>query len=361
MKILNIICIVAIAITPLNISAQKPPSKATPVFVAKVLKEDFFDEVEALGTLRANESVNLTPSVTELVTKVNFEDGNRVEKGDVLVEMEMAEELALKIEEEYRLKEAKRQVSRLEPLVKRGAASRSVLDTQKLEVETSKARLRAIESQIRQRQIIAPFNGVLGQRNISVGSLTQPSAVVTTIDDDSVMKLDFSVPELFIPELTKIKNIKAKTRTWPDELFEGNILSINSRVDPITRSVLVRATINNDANKLRAGMLMRVKINKNLRKALIIPEEAVISRASKNYLFVVDEKDGKTTAQEKQVKLGTRKQGVVEILGGVDEGQLVVIHGTLRIRNGSEVDVKATEEDNETLQELLKKSDDKNE
>lgn len=352
MKFIIICNVILLTLLPFVSKAQKPPSK-TPVFVSEVVNQDFYDDVEALGTLRSNESVDLTPSVTELVTKVSFEDGNRVAKGDVLVEMEMAEELALKIEEEYRLKEAQRQVDRLRPLVKRGASSQSSLDSQKLEVETSKARLKAIESQIQQRQIIAPFDGVLGQRNISIGSLTQPGSIVTTIDDDSVMKIDFAVPELFIPELIKIETIKAKSRTWPDKSFEGKIISVNSRVDPITRSVVVRAAIDNDEKHLRAGMLMRVNINNNFRKALVIPEEAIISRGSKNFVFVIEKDDDKTTVQEKQIKIGTRKEGIVETLKGLEEGQQVVIHGTLRIRNGSEVEIKAVEKNNDSLKEML--------
>ncbi len=167
-------------------SAQQAP---TPVFVSVVERIPFSDEIEALGTLQAKENVALTSTVTELVTQVNFEDGQRVAKGDILVEMDAAEELAILAEERSRMKEAERQVNRLEPLVQRNAASRSALDSQRLELQTAQARMNAIDQRILQRKIVAPFDGVVGLRNISVGALSQPGTLITTIDHDDTMKL----------------------------------------------------------------------------------------------------------------------------------------------------------------------------
>lgn len=345
---------VLLAVTALAIptfgSAQQAP---VPVFVAKVASKPIVDEIEALGTLQANENVDLTSTVTELVSKVNFDDGQRVKKGDVLVEMDAAEEIALKAEEQFRIHEAERQIKRLQPLIAQGSASESAIDEQRLQLRTAQARMQAIESRIRQRQIVAPFDGVLGQRNISVGTLSQPGRLITTIDDDSMMKLDFAVPEVFLPVLTKGTKIIATASAWPDQVFSGTLSSVNSRVDTITRSVSVRALLENADYKLRPGLLMRVQLQKNPRLALVIPEEALVAKGSNNYVMVVVEESGKTTVASTVVELGTRRKGEVEILSGLEPGAVIVTHGALRVRPGVAVVVKAIETDNESLTELL--------
>lgn len=335
---------------PLLVNAQQA---AVPVFVATVERKPMVDEIEALGTLQANENVDLTSTVTELVSLVNFEDGQRVKKGDVLIEMDAAEEIALKAEEQSRIREAQRQIKRLEPLIAQGSASESAIDEQRLQLRTAQARMRAIESRIRQRQIVAPFDGVLGQRNISVGALSQPGRLITTIDDDSVMKLDFAVPEIYLPVLSKGANIVAKASAWPDQMFSGSIASVNSRVDTITRSISVRALLQNPHYKLRPGLLMRVQLQKNPRMALLIPEEALVAKGSNNYVMVVVAEGDKTTVKSVLVELGTRRKGEVEILSGLTEGDSIVTHGALRVRPGAAVKIKAVEQDNESLSELL--------
>ncbi|NHN38035.1 efflux RND transporter periplasmic adaptor subunit [Pseudomaricurvus alcaniphilus] len=326
---------------------------AVPVFVAQVKSKHFVDEIEALGTLQANENVELSSTVTELVTRVAFDDGQRVKKGAVLVEMDAAEELALKAEELSRLREAERQIKRLEPLISRGSAAVAELDEQRLQRQTSQARLQAIESQIGKRQITAPFDGVLGQRNISVGALAQPGALITTIDDDSVMKLDFAVPEIFLAALKKGGQVTARASAWPGEVFSGAIASISSRIDPATRSLSVRALLPNPDYKLRPGMLMRVRLQNNPRQALVIPEEALINRGHETAVMVIVSADGTTRVQKTAVELGTRRKGEIEITRGLTEGMQIVTHGSLRVSSGAEVIIKAEANADESLAHML--------
>ncbi|MCH2546502.1 MAG: efflux RND transporter periplasmic adaptor subunit [Alphaproteobacteria bacterium] len=351
MKTIIIILLLALSLTsPTNAYAQKKPVS---VFAVNVERKPFVDEIEALGTLQANENVELASTVLELVTKVNFDDGARVKKGDVLVEMDVSEELALKAEEQFRLKEAQRQVKRLEPLIKRGAASKAALDEQQVEMQASQARMKAIESQIQQRKIIAPFDGVVGQRNISVGALAQPGMLITTIDDDSAMKLDFAVPEIFLSALEKGVKVKASTRAWPDDVFTGTIYSINSRIDPLTRSVSVRALLPNADYKLRPGLLMRVQLQKDPRLALVIPEEALVTKGNENHVMVAVKEGDKTIVKDSVVKIGTRRKGDVEIIEGLEEGAHIITHGTLRVSAGAEVIVKVIANDNASLTDML--------
>jgi len=348
-------------IMPMTATAQdeKKSPPATPVIVAEVQSKTFADEVEALGTLKANESVDLTSSVTELVTKINFTDNQRVAKGDILVEMDAAEELAELAEQQSMFDEAQKQVDRLSPLVKRGAASASVLGENQRDLAGAKARLDAIQSRIDQRVITAPYDGTLGLRNMSVGALAQPGTMITTIDDDSVMKLDFSVPEIFLATLTKGVVINATTEAYPEKIFEGTISSIDSRIDPVTRSIEARALIDNKDGLLKPGLLMQVVVKKNPREALVIPEETITSVAKNNFVWVVTETDGKITADKRPIKLGQRQYGEAEILSGLEKGERIVTHGTLRLRPGGLLEITATETDNEPLNDMLKQGGNK--
>lgn len=350
MKLHSVILLTLITFTSSLAFAQSPP---TAVFVAPVEQLDFVDEVEALGTLQSNENVEIMSSVTELVTKVNFEDGQRVKRGDVLVEMDATEELAEKVEEQSRINEAQKQVNRLQSLVAQNVASKSALDQQKRDLQTAQARLNAIQSRINRHILLAPFDGVVGLRNISVGALAQPGNIITTLDDNSTMKLDFSVPDIFIATLKPGITVIAKSSAYPGEVFEGKIASISSRVDPITRSITARALLDNSSQKLKAGMLMRVVIKKNPRQTIVIPEEALTSNGSNNFVMVITNSDDKTSVRRQQVELGKRRKGEVEILSGLEQGQQIVTHGSLKLRPGSPVTIKGVETNNESLTELL--------
>ena len=226
--------------------------------------------MEVLGTLRANESVDITATVTDTITVIHFEDGQRVNSGDILVEMTSKEEHALLEEELSTLAEAEKQYNRLTPLVARGAASKSLLDQRERERSSAQARLRAIESRLQDRLIKAPFSGVVGLKNISVGALVEPGDVITTLDDDSVMKLDFNVPAIHLASLERGIPIKARSSAYGGREFEGEVISIGSRIDPVTRSITVRALIDNQDRLLKPGLLMTAELLKNRRDAIVI-------------------------------------------------------------------------------------------
>lgn len=355
MKLTKFLMITGLMLSPLMAQAAdgKPQMPTTPVVVVEVKKKDFADEIEALGTLKSRESVELASSVTEIVTVVNFTDNQRVNKGDVLLEMDSSEERAELAEQESSRAEAQRQVNRLSPLVKRGAASVSILDENRRDLQGAQARIRAIQSRINQRIVKAPFDGVLGLRNISVGALAQPDSIVTTIDDDSIMKLDFAVPEIFLAALKTGLVIEAKTEAYPGKVFKGEISNVDSRIDPITRSIQARAIIPNDEKLLKPGLLMQVELQKNPRKALLIPEEAITLVAQDTFVFVVTEKGGKATAEKRKIKIGARQFGEAEITEGLKEGEKIVTHGTLRVKPGAPLTITAVDKGNESLSELL--------
>ncbi len=218
------------------------------------------------------------------------------------------------------------------------AASKAALDTQQREVETARARIQAIESRIAQRRVRAPFDGVVGLRNISIGALAQPGTVITTLDDVRVMKLDFSVPARHLQALHPGLPIAADTRAFPERTFSGEVTSIDSRVDPVTRSIAVRALLDNSDGALKPGLLMRVQLRINPRQALVIPEEALLTEADRHHVYVVlEDAGGALTVAKRAVRLGARRRGEAEIIDGLNAGDRLVTEGVQRLRPGAQV------------------------
>jgi membrane fusion protein (multidrug efflux system) len=325
----------------------------TPVIAVEVQIKKIYDRVEALGTLRANETVEITASVTDTITAINFSDGQTVAKGDILVEMTSSEEHAQLEEEISRRQEAQKRYERVVSLVARGAASQAQLDERKREIETAGARLRAIESRLQDRLIKAPFSGVVGLRNISLGALVEPGDVITTLDDVSSMKLDFNVPSIYLVDLKKGTAVQAFSPAFPGRQFNGSVSSIDSRVDPVTRAIVVRAKIDNTDRLLKPGLLMTVQLLKNERNVLMIPEEALIPTGDKNVVLLVDDSSSSPVARQQEVVIGTRRVGEVEIIEGLRPKDKVVTHGTLKVRPGQEISIRGMDEPNKSLRELL--------
>lgn len=324
------------------------------VIISAAYEDDFVDRVEALGTLRANETVTLASTVTETVTAINFTDGQRVNKGDILVEMTSAEEKALLDQQRALVNEASKQLQRTRDLAKSGAAASSVLDERQREYASAKAGLAALQSRLEDHIIVAPFNGVVGLRNISVGALLQPATVITTLDDDSVMKLDFSVPSIFLPTLQTGLEIQASA-TGFDEKFKGEISAVSSQIDETSRSVVVRAIIPNPDAKLKPGLLMTVELLKNPRKSVAVPESAIVPEGRRHSVFVVDETQSPPVVEKREVVLGARREGDVEVVEHLKSGEKVVVQGTMMTRPGGQVKVTAVQERGESLEDVLKR------
>jgi membrane fusion protein (multidrug efflux system) len=330
-------------------ASAEGPAKPVPAIAAPARLLPFADRVEALGTLKANESVTLTVNVTETVSAVHFEDGQRVRRGEVLVEMTDAEEQALIVEGKARVAEAVRQYDRVKSLAGQRSAAESLLDERLRDLETARAALQAIESRLADRVIRAPFDGVLGLRNISAGALVEPGDPVATLDDMGTMKLDFAVPSVFLPDLKAGLAIEARASAFPDLPFEGRVSGIDSRIDPVTRSVTVRALIPNPEGRLKPGLLMKVELLRNPRQALLIPEAALLSKGRERFVMRVGPGD---LAERVQVETGARRSGEVEILSGIRAGDLVIAHGNDKVKPGQSVAVRL-DDGTRPLRELL--------
>ncbi|WP_076411237.1 efflux RND transporter periplasmic adaptor subunit [Shewanella sp. UCD-KL12] len=327
-----------------NSSDNKPSApKSRPianVVVAKAAIEPVRDEVEALGTSKANESITVTPKVTEVATQINFSDGDLVEKGRLLVQLQDREQVARVKVAKVRVMDHMRELERIRSLVTSQTIAELERDRLQTLIDTAKAELEQSQAALSDRKIIAPFNGRLGLRQISVGSLLTPGTVITTLDDISVIKLDFSVPERFLQSLAIGKSVEASAVAFPDEMFIGKVTSIDSRINPTTRAVIVRAEMANPNNRLLPGMLMKVTLIKESREALILPESAIIPIQDRHYVYLVNDEQ---VIERREVELGLRKRGWVEVLDGVELDEQVVIRGILKVRPGDKVKVQFSE------------------
>jgi membrane fusion protein, multidrug efflux system len=348
-----LLLIAPIALGCSNVLAQ-PGGKPLQVIAYEVAERALTDRIEALGTLKSNESVVLTASVTETVSAIHFDDGERVQAGQLLVEMTSEEEHALLEEAKVRVAEAERQYDRVKLLAEQRTASESLYDERKRDLETARASLAALQSRLADRLLRAPFDGVLGLRNISRGALVEPGDAITTLDDDSVLKLDFSVPSVFLPDLHPGLRITAKARAYGNRTFEGEVSGIDSRVNPATRSIQVRAILPNPDRALKPGILMQVELLRNPRRSAVVPEEALQQLGTDHFVMVIGADDN---AERRTVSIGARLPGFVEITEGLTAGERVITHGNDKVRPGQPVIVKALDDGSRKLQDMLESSE----
>jgi membrane fusion protein (multidrug efflux system) len=298
------------------------------------------DQIESVGTSVANESVDLAAKVSETVSTVNFEDGDFVERGQVLVELVNADEASRLAEAQATVDDAVRQFDRIQNLSAQNLVADNEKDQARTNLETAKARFEGVLVAMDDRLVRAPFSGYLGFRNISEGTLLTPGMVITTLDDVSVIKLDFTIPEIYFAEVKVGQVIQSNSIVYGNKVFEGTVSVVGSRIDPVTRGVSVRATINNSAMLLRPGMLMTVSLALNEKFALVVPERALIASQGRQYVFVVDSEN---KVARTEVELGRRRDGFVEVISGLEQGQEVVSEGTVKVRPGQTVQPQGAE------------------
>jgi membrane fusion protein (multidrug efflux system) len=297
-------------------------------------------EIEAVGTALANESVEVTSKATNIVVAVRFEEGDLVRRGDVLVELDSAEARAELEEAEAALAESNNQFKRSRDLFAQQALSISQLDQIEAMLKGNRARVSAAKARVSDTVIRASFDGRTGFRRVSVGSLVNPGTIITTLDDTSIIKLDFTVAETYFYMLERGLRVSARSVGIPGREFVGTVSNIGSRVDPVTRSLTVRAEIPNKEGVLRPGMFMTVALEGEPEPTLLIPEAAIVPEQGKTFVFTV--RDG--IVERREVRTGKRRPGEVEIVEGLQANEHVVIEGTQNVRDGTRVNEQLRDE-----------------
>ncbi|WP_462164726.1 efflux RND transporter periplasmic adaptor subunit [Pseudoalteromonas xiamenensis] len=303
----------------------------------KVMMDNQPVTVDGVGSARANQAIDITSAQNDYVTSIYFKDGDTVLKGQKLVQLQDQQERLQVSELTINLKEQTRQLERLAELAKSQSAAKSQLEEQRSKVDALTAQLDAAKTKLAEMTISAPFAGTLGRRSISVGAYVTTNTVITTLDDLSVIKVDFQVPEKYLAQLQIGMRVTALSDAYPNAPFEGVLSHVDTRIDDKTRSVSVTAKFNNPKHYLRPGMLLFTKLQLAEVSALMVPEKAIIPIQDKHFVFAIGD-DGK--AHRTQVKIQTRFSGWVAIASGLEEGQQVITEGTLKLREGSAVSVK---------------------
>ena len=310
--------------------------EAPGVIVSEAQVIDFPLTIEALGTARANEAIDIRPLVSQRIVAIRFEESEHVEAGRVLVELQSAEARADVASAKATLAESTSQLRRAQQLYETKAVSTSQLDQRLTRRDADRAALDAAEARLADTQVSAPFAGVLGLRNVSLGSYVTPDDVITTLDDTDPIKLDFAVPETVLSQLAPGLPIAAKSAAWPGVDFAGRVASIDTRVDPVSRTLTVRALLPNTEARLRPGMFLTVMLLREDVRALVVPETAIVPERSRVFVFVVGADD---TVERREVRTGRRSPGLVEVMGGLSAGEVVVVEGTQKAIPGRAVRV----------------------
>jgi len=303
------------------------------VIIAKVDLRPFGPEIEAVGTALSRESVEITSKAANTITRISFAEGQRVAAGTLLVELDRTQAAAALAEAEANLAEARNQFNRGRDLSVTQVLSKAQLDQLETAVKTGESRVDAARARLSDTEIRAPFAGRTGLRRVSPGGLVNPGTVITTLDDSSVMKLEFTVSQSFLKDLSLGLPVEARAEGLGDRIFAGTITAIDSRIDPVTRAITVRAELTNADGALRQGLFMSVRLRGKSVDTLMIPEEALVPEEGKAYVFIVDGE--KSTRRE--VRTGGRQPGSVAILGGLDGTENVIVEGTQRVRDGGKV------------------------
>jgi membrane fusion protein (multidrug efflux system) len=317
-------------------AAKGGPGGPVPVEVVQLAPQRVVEELQAVGTMRANQSVVLRPEVTGRVAAIGFRDGQYVKKGQLLVGLDAALNEAEVAQAKAELELANANLKRTADLASKNFVSSSAQDTAESNVTVLAARLQLAEARLAKMRIVAPFDGVVGLRAISIGDVVKDGTDLVNVEDIGRLKVDFRLPERTFTQLKVGQPVEVTTDAVPGSLYKGRVDAINPRIEAGGRSLEVRAELPNTDGKLRPGMFARVRVIVGDRaEALLVPEEAIVPQGDNFFVFrVIDDK-----AQRVPVKLGVRRDGQVELLDNVKPGDRIVTAGVRVQRDGQPVRV----------------------
>jgi len=320
-------------------SRRVGPGGPTLVSVTVVQPRTFEDTIEVLGVAKGRQSVTLTAAATQLVDRVRFTDGQHVAKGAVLVELRDTEQGAGTAQAEAKLVEARRAYDRYKTLGEQGWASKAQIDQYEAAWRSAQADVAAARARQSDHTIRAPFAGVVGLSDVAPGALVNPGAPIVTLDDVSVVRVDFQVPERYLSQLREGQSLLATVDAFPGETIAGRIARLDTRVDERTRAITARAEFANTSGKLKPGMLVRVGISRGQRQSPSVPESAIAVQGDSAFAYVIHQQGKGAMAEQRPIVTGLRQQGFVEIRDGLRPGDRIVADGLNKMQPGQPVRV----------------------
>lgn len=334
--IITILAALVVYLTlPKAVEDKSDFKRVVAVKMIPVALAEFVESLEVVGTARANEQVLITSKYADLIEEINFEDGQVVKKGTILVQLNNQEEVAKVNELTANLSESKAHLKRLTELLESRSTSRSTVEQQESSTKAIQAQLVSAKAKLNDLTIRAPFSGILGFREVSKGAYIDSGHVITSLDDLSKIKVNFHLPERFLTQVKVGQTISAVTAAYQGKVFTGEVSAIDSRIDPNTRSIKVRAIISNESLELRPGMMIQIQVLMNKENILQLPERSIIPIENTHYVFVIKD----NVAIRKAIVIGRRHPGIVEVVSGLVEGEQVVVEGAIKLRDGAAVTI----------------------
>lgn len=306
-----------------------------PVEASEVTRREMVDRFEAVGTIEALAAVTVVGEIDALVTALPFGEGTRIRKGSLIARLD-GKQLAAEVARAGALRDKARVTfGRVKAIVDQGAGSPQDLDDAAAALKVAEADLDLAEARYAKTQIVAPFDGVIGSRRVSVGTFLRAGQPITDLANVDDMRVVFSVPERFLGQLRTGADVTVSTPAFPDSSFSGQILAVDPMIDQATRTTRVVARIRNRAGTFRPGLSANVTaVLRRRDNALTIPQEAVFGSEGQSFVYVIGPD---STVQRAAVALGARTPEVVEVLHGLADGALIVRSGHQKLYDGGKV------------------------
>lgn len=326
----------------------KKPEMIVSVVGFKAVQKPVQNKISLVGTLEANEMVEIKSEIDGTVEEVKFEEGQKVHKGDRLFLIDQKKLMASLDQTEANLKLAESTVERYKTLTESGAISRQEYDQAAANFEITQASVNLSREQLRDATIVAPFDGTMGARTVSAGQVIPKGAGLSFIVNQDPMKANFHVPERYLSQVKIGQNVEMRVAAYPDEIFNGEVFFIDPKIDDLSRTALLKAKVPNADEKLRHGMFANLQLIVNVKNdAIVIPESALIVKGDQISVYTVNED---TTVAIKPVHIGIRMAGFVEATEGVKENDVVVVEGYQKLFPGARTKVRFEENDAATSQ-----------
>jgi membrane fusion protein, multidrug efflux system len=310
--------------------------EATPVTVRALERT-----IQAVGSLRSQESVIIRPEIPGIINSIDFKEGQAVEKGQLLITIRDGVPAADLYEAQAQLRLSIANEKRARELAAKGSGTVRSLDEAKASKEVNLARVALAKARVAKYSLRAPFDGVLGLRRVSAGDYLIPGQDVVNLEAVDTLKVDFRIPETYFSLLKVDQRVNISVDAYKGRSFSGTVYAIDPLVDPEGRSIAVRARILNPDSVLAPGLFARVSLIVNVNGgAILIPEQATMPRGKEQFVFRII--DGKVSTTK--VVPGQRREGMVEIVEGLSAGDIVVTAGHLKLRDGTAIRLRVPEE-----------------
>ena len=314
------------------------PERSFPVTTTTVESVEWVPVIEAIGFIEPNQGVTVANEASGVINKIAFESGTQVAKDQPLVMLDSEVEEANLKSSQAKLPAAKARYKRYKGLYKKGSISKEAYDEAEANYFSLRANIESQKASINRRKITAPFAGVVGIRNVYLGQYIQAGTDIVRLEDTSVMRLRFTVPQTDISRISLNQEVKIFVDAYPERSFQGSISAIEPAVNIQSGLIQVQADIPNSDGKLRSGMFARAHvILPKLDDQVVLPQNAITFTLYGDNVYIVSEKEGEMRVKQQVIEVGERSQGVAHILAGVKAGDVIVTSGQVRLSNDVKV------------------------